>query len=230
MDVPDRSTYESRLAAKMLTPGAAMSGCRPSSKQRHVVIYTLIHEDERSSNTHAYITLSTEGNSALGPLDENVAILGEATWGPTMVAAGEILATLLVTADRQDQITSYRVVGMHACITTCRYLGSCIWFLCPRRVDDAGQVALAGGLAVEDVGTVLLEDDALGPAGDGGSAGPAKLRRGRIVGLELRRSAYHDFPGDVFRPQLLRVVAADDACRMMMSGGRFTFSSVPRVQ
>jgi hypothetical protein len=42
-----------------------------------------------------YITLSTEGNSALGPLDENVAILGEATWDPTMVAAGEILATLL---------------------------------------------------------------------------------------------------------------------------------------
>jgi hypothetical protein len=54
--------------------------------------------------------LSTEGNSALGPLDENVAILGEATWGPTMVAAGEILATLLVTADRQDQ-TSRHIVS-----------------------------------------------------------------------------------------------------------------------
>lgn len=54
--------------------------------------------------------MSTEGNSALGPLDENVAILGEATSGPTMVAAGEILATLLVTADRQDQ-TSRQIVS-----------------------------------------------------------------------------------------------------------------------
>ena len=69
---------------------------------------------------------------------------------------------------------------------------------------------MADDLGVKAVGTVLLEDDALGPAGDGGSAGPAKLRRGRVVGLELRRSAYHDFPGDVFRPQIL-LVAADDA-------------------
>jgi hypothetical protein len=71
-------------------------------------------------------------------------------------------------------------------------------------------VALADDLGVKAVGTVLLEDDALGPAGDGGSAGPAKLPRRRIVGPEHRRTAYDDFPGDVFRPQIL-LVAADDA-------------------
>ena len=53
------------------------------------------------------ITLRIKGNSALGPLDENVATLGEATSGPTMVAAGEIFAILLTkvnytAGDRSD--------------------------------------------------------------------------------------------------------------------------------
>jgi len=38
-------------------------------------------------------TLSMAGNSTLGPLDENEAILGDSTLSPTTVVAGEILTT-----------------------------------------------------------------------------------------------------------------------------------------
>jgi hypothetical protein len=69
-------------------------------------------------------------------------------------------------------------------------------------------VALAVHLVLEDVGAVLLEDDALGPAGDGGLRRHVKLRRGRIGGLRERRcNAYDDFPGDVCGPQVLPVAA-----------------------
>ena len=41
MDVPDMSSYESRLAANMLTPGAAMSGC-PDRVHILLIIYFYI--------------------------------------------------------------------------------------------------------------------------------------------------------------------------------------------
>jgi hypothetical protein len=70
---------------------------------------------------------------------------------------------------------------------------------------DAGHVALAVQLVVEDVGAVLLEDYALRPAGNGSLCGLDKLRPWRIGGRDCRCKAYNDFPGDVSRPQVLPV-------------------------
>jgi len=52
---------------------------------------------------YVHITLSIPGNCALGPLEENVATLGEATCAPTMVAAGDILATTLAKVTHEKR-------------------------------------------------------------------------------------------------------------------------------
>jgi hypothetical protein len=97
MDVPDMNSYESRTAAKMLTPGAAMSGCcwfqtkALCSRQNSSC---LLHKYSPILLTYGHpFTLSMAGNSTLGPLDENEAILGDSTLSPTTVVAGEILTT-----------------------------------------------------------------------------------------------------------------------------------------
>jgi len=100
MDVPDMSSYESPLAAKMLTPGAAMSGCHPNTNReaKDAIISfrtKIVNASPNQEKVYTHITLSIPGNCALGPLEENVATLGEATCAPTTVAAGDILATTL---------------------------------------------------------------------------------------------------------------------------------------
>ena len=79
---------------------------------------------------------------------------------------------------------------------------------------DAGHVASAEHLVLEEVGAVLLEDDALGAAGDGGLRGPDKLHRGWIGGVERLCKAGKDFPGDVYGPQVL-LGAADAGERIV---------------
>lgn len=89
MDVPEENRYESPLAAKMLTPGAAMSGCSTTDTFDLISIYCIYkYIYSVRLNMEMACTFSTAGNCALGPLDENAATLGESTPAPCIRSTG----------------------------------------------------------------------------------------------------------------------------------------------